>query len=66
MPELVAKHLGITFPYRLCKKGKIQVESYDMADGIAVALYYAFIITGQVKQKMKKSKVKGSKVRHKK
>jgi hypothetical protein len=54
MPELVAKHLGITFPYELNKKGKIKVESYDKADGVAVALYYAFILTGKVKPKGKK------------
>jgi Holliday junction resolvasome RuvABC endonuclease subunit len=54
MPELVAKHLGITFPYQFGKKGKVQEESYDMADGVAVALYYAFVLTGQVKRKIKK------------
>lgn len=54
MPELVAKHLGITFPYELNKKGKIKIESYDMADGVAVALYYAFLLTGKVKSKSKK------------
>jgi Holliday junction resolvasome RuvABC endonuclease subunit len=54
MPELVAKHLRITFPYEQNKKGKIKVESYDMADGVAVALYYAFMLTGKVKRKAKK------------
>ena len=58
MPELVAKHLGITFPYeRTTKgktKGKIKMESYDKADGMAVALYYAFVLTGKVKRKVKK------------
>jgi Holliday junction resolvasome RuvABC endonuclease subunit len=56
IPELVAKHLGITFPYQLDKKGKIKVESYDMADGVAVALYYSFILTGRVQRKVKKPK----------
>lgn len=55
MPALVAKHLGITFPYELStkgkNKGKIKVESYDKADGIAVALYYAFVLTGKVKRR---------------
>lgn len=59
MPELVANHLGIKFPYELSTKGKtkgkIKVESYDKADGIAVALYYAFILTGKIK-KTKKAK----------
>lgn len=53
IPDLVATHLGITFPYLLNKKGKIKVESYDMADGVAVALYYAFLLTGRVKRKGK-------------
>jgi len=54
MPDLVSKHLGITFPYEVNKKGKIKVESFDMADGVAVALYYALVLTGQVKRKGKK------------
>jgi Holliday junction resolvasome RuvABC endonuclease subunit len=54
MPDLVAKHLGITFPYEMNKKGNIKVESYDMADGVAVALYYAFVLTGKIKRKAKK------------
>lgn len=54
MPELVAKHLEISFPYETNKKGKVKVESFDMADGIAVALYYAFVLTGRVKRKVKK------------
>lgn len=60
IPELVAKHLGITFPYQLNKKGKIKVENYDMADGIAVALYYSFKLTGKLKPKGKKVKKNGS------
>lgn len=58
MPELVATHLKIIFPYeRTTKgktKGKIKIESYDMADSVAVALFYAFILTGKVKRKVKK------------
>lgn len=58
MPELVAKHLGITFPYvykTSKKKGKtIAVESGDIADGVAVALYYSFVLTGKIKRKAKK------------
>lgn len=54
MPELVAKHLEINFPYELStrgkKKNKIKIENYDVADGIAVALYYAFVLTGRVKK----------------
>ncbi len=58
MPELVAKHLGITFPYQYDKKGKVKEESRDMADGVAVALYYAFVLTGKTKQKKKTVKAK--------
>lgn len=53
IPDLVAEHLGIKFPYLFNKKGKIKVESYDMADGVAVALYHAFLLTGRVKRKGK-------------
>lgn len=54
MPELVAKHLEITFPYEYNKKGKLKIENYDRADGIAVALYQAFILTGKIKKGKKK------------
>ena len=54
MPELVAQHLRITFPWETNKKGKIKVENYDKADGIAVALYYALVLSGKVKRKGKK------------
>lgn len=53
MPELVAKHLGITFPYEYGKKGAFKVENYDKADGIAVALYQAFVLAGIIKSKGK-------------
>jgi Holliday junction resolvasome RuvABC endonuclease subunit len=43
IPDIVAKHLNITFPY-VYKTGKkktdIMEESYDMADSLAVAYYY--------------------------
>jgi Holliday junction resolvasome RuvABC endonuclease subunit len=55
MPDLVAKHLGISFNYQKNKKGNIKIENYDMADGIAVALYYAFLLTGRIKKKGKKN-----------
>ena len=43
IPEVVAKRLGIDFPYymkanRKTKKEEIMVESYDVADAIAVGL----------------------------
>lgn len=54
MPDLVAKHLGITFPYEYGKKGKLKVENFDKADGVAVALYHAFVLAGRTKSKSKK------------
>lgn len=53
MPALVSKHLGIKFPYEYNKKGKAKVENEDMADAIAVGLYYAFVLTGKLKKKKK-------------
>ena len=54
MPDLVAKHLGITFPYETNKNGKVKVENYDRADGIAVGLYYTMLLRGLIKRKGKK------------
>lgn len=55
MPKLVAKHLKIKFPYEYVAKGKykgtIKKESGDVADGIAVALYYSYVLTGKIKRK---------------
>ena len=53
IPELVAKHLNIKFPYLINKNKKIRVESYDVADGMAVALYYAMVLTNKLKKKKK-------------
>lgn len=53
MPALVAKHLGITFPYEYGKKGKLKVENFDKADGMAVALYHAFVLAGRTKKSKK-------------
>jgi Holliday junction resolvasome RuvABC endonuclease subunit len=47
---LVEKHLGIIFP-RVYKKGKEIKENYDMSDAVAVALHYAFKLTGRLKKK---------------
>jgi Holliday junction resolvasome RuvABC endonuclease subunit len=58
MPELVAKHLNIKFPYQYSKKGRVKgkaiIENQDMADAIAVGLYYSFLLTGKIKKKVKK------------
>jgi len=56
MPDLVAQHLGITFPYELNKKGAKKIENYDEADGIAVSLYKSFILSGKIKKKASKVK----------
>lgn len=58
MPELVAKHLGIKFPYKKGKTGKIKIENYDVADAMAVALFYSFIISNKciIKQKVKRNR----------
>jgi len=57
IPKLVSKHLKFKFPWEYVTegkaKGKIRDENYDMADGIAVALYYAFILTDKIKKKPK-------------
>jgi Holliday junction resolvasome RuvABC endonuclease subunit len=56
MPDLVAKHLGITFPYEYKKSGSVKEESRDMADAVAVALYYALFLTGKTKKPKSKKK----------
>lgn len=57
IPALTAQRLGISFPWEFNKKGKEKVENYDKADGTAVALYHAMLLTGQKKApKGKKTK----------
>lgn len=51
IPEIVAKHLNFKFNFELNKNDKIKEENYDEADGIAVALFYAFVLTGKIKNK---------------
>ncbi len=55
MPEIVAKHLNIKFPYKLMtmgkNKGKPHITNYDRADAMSVALYYAFVLTGKLANK---------------
>lgn len=38
IPYILEKRLNITFPFEYKKSGKIKEDSYDMADGLAVAL----------------------------
>lgn len=61
IPELIAKHLGIEFPYyykinRRTKEQEIMVESYDVADSIALGLAYFKLKNKSIKQKKKKSR----------
>lgn len=64
IPDVVSQHLGIKFPYesKLKKNGSYIDENYDKADGVAVALYYSFILTEKIKLKIKKPKRKPKKV----
>lgn len=62
MPDLVAQHLGITFPYKLNKNGAKKIENYDEADGIAVSLYNSFILSGKVKKKVTNKRTTKKKV----
>jgi Holliday junction resolvasome RuvABC endonuclease subunit len=39
IPALVEKHLDTTLPIVYGKKGQVKPETYDIADGCAVALY---------------------------
>jgi Holliday junction resolvasome RuvABC endonuclease subunit len=48
MPELVAKHLGITFPWQYNAKGKPKIENGDMADAMAVALFHTYVLANKV------------------
>lgn len=57
IPEAVAHHLKIDFPYEMTKKGKIATENYDMADSIAVALAYLKSVEPKI-VKPKKSRAK--------
>ena len=66
IPELVAKHLGIEFPwyYKINRKTKLQevrAESYDVADAIAVGLAHVKILSSGVKQAAKKKSKKRAK-----
>lgn len=48
MPELVAKLLSITFPWEYNRNGNIKLENGDMADGMAVALFHTYVLSGKL------------------
>lgn len=58
MPALVESYLKIKIPRRIKKTGRVADELYDQADAISVGLYYAYLITGQLKtiESMRKKK----------
>lgn len=62
IPDLVAKKLGISWPWVMkdSKRKNVQpkkiVENYDMADGVAVALYFATVFSRPPVPKVKKQK----------
>jgi hypothetical protein len=73
MPELVAWHLNIDFPYEYTKKGKLEKFNYDRSDAVAVALMHAMSLGGVTNPKgeppkmtPKVKKVKTSKSKNKK
>ena len=64
IPEIIAKHLNIKFPYFFISRGPNKnaphITSYDRADGLAAALAYSFILTEKIKLKDKIKKIKKS------
>lgn len=48
IPKLVCKQLNAKLNPILNKVGKVKPETYDRADAIAVALYYAYKLTGRL------------------
>ncbi len=64
IPYVLEHHLNIKFPFIYNKKQQIKEESLDQADSLAVALYYAFILTNKIRPKSKpKLKPKSKKVK---
>ena len=56
IPALVESLLGIKFPYEYTKKGKIKVESYDMADATILGLYASYKFLGKL-EKLKSDRI---------
>jgi Holliday junction resolvasome RuvABC endonuclease subunit len=54
IPSVVAKHLGIKFPFIFKKNKSVDKRSMDIADSMAVALYHSFILTGKIIKKKNK------------
>lgn len=57
MPELVAKHLKIDFPYVYGKKGKLLKENFDMSDSLGAALGFLLGPRKKVKKNASRKKV---------
>jgi len=67
IPEIVARHLNINFPYeykinRKTKQQDIKIESYDVADSVAVALAHIKKTTEIKPLKNKRSRLNKKKV----
>lgn len=67
IPEIVARHLNINFPYeykinRKTKQQDIKIESYDVADSVAVALAHIKNTTEIKPLKNKRSRLNKKKV----
>jgi hypothetical protein len=56
MPSILEKRLDFKFPYVLNKKNNIRPENLDMSDSIAVALVYAYQLTGKFNELKKNRK----------
>lgn len=61
VPDLVSQHLKFNFPWDYNKKGDPKPECFDMADGVAVSLFYAFVLTGKCKAPITKAMKKEAK-----
>lgn len=57
IPTVVEKRLKIKLPTLYKKTGQLKDEFFDQADSVAVALYYAYKLTGQL-EKIKKERLK--------
>lgn len=50
IPNIIATHLNVKFPWLYNKKSNVCQENFDMADALAVALFHAFVLTGKCKK----------------
>lgn len=48
MPNVIARHLRIKFPWQYGPKGGCLSENYDRADACAVALFHAYVLSNKL------------------